>query len=154
VCNFGVRALALLVCGALTSPIVVADRQTPAASTQPANPQRQVITGGNSRLSTDDVQLIRLHYEAGARTFWHSHAVSSLLLVEEGTARFQQRGSKIIELKAGQTYLAAANVPHWHGAAPDSAATVLQVYPHGVKITMMDPVTDDEYQGRASKSRP
>ena len=36
--------------------------------------QRRVVTGDSTRLPADDVAVLRIRFEAGARTHWHLHA--------------------------------------------------------------------------------
>ena len=107
-----------------------------------------VITGDAMRLPNKDVVTLRIRFEAGARTIWHTHAEPQLLLVQEGRGRFQERGKKIVDLRAGESVYALPNVPHWHGAAPDAAATLLTVYPNGVKLSPLSAVTEEEYRGK------
>lgn len=115
--------------------------------------QRRVVTGDSTRLPTDDVALLRIRYEAGARTHWHVHANPQIYLVEAGRGRIQVRGEPPRDVAAGEPVLMPANVPHWHGAAADAAATCLQAYPGGVAITMLEEVTDEEYLATAAAAR-
>jgi quercetin dioxygenase-like cupin family protein len=142
------RPLFLLVClvGIWFQPTEV--RTSQAAGT-PQQALGKVITGENTRLPTTDIQLLRIQFAQGARTYWHVHAEPHLVYVEEGKGEFQTRGGKIVVLKAGEVAYLPANVPHWHGAAPDAGATLVTVYPHGVKITMLNEVTEEEYRGNA-----
>ena len=115
--------------------------------------QRRVVTGDSTRLPTDDVALLRIRYEAGARTHWHVHANPQIYLVEAGRGRIQVRGEPPRDVAAGEPVLMPANVPHWHGASADAAATCLQTYPGGVAITMLEEVTDEEYVATAAAGR-
>ena len=122
----------------------------PAPAAAAPAPERQVITGANTRLGNVGVETLRIRYEAGARTYWHFHEFGQLVFVEEGVGRFQERGSKILEAKAGQSYYMKPMTDHWHGASLKEHASLLQVYPKGVHITMKDPVTEAEYRGPSS----
>ena len=115
--------------------------------------QRRVVTGDSTRLPADDVAVLRIHFEAGARTHWHFHANPQIYLVEAGRGRIQVRGEPPRDVEAGEPVLLPANVPHWHGASVDAAATCLQAYPGGVAITMLEEVTDEEYLGTAAPAR-
>ena len=115
--------------------------------------QRRVVTGDSTRLPADDVAVLRIHFEAGARTHWHLHANPQIYLVEAGRGRIQVRGEPPRDVEAGEPVLLPANVPHWHGASADAAATCLQAYPGGVAITMFEEVTDEEYLGTATPAR-
>lgn len=113
----------------------------------------RVVTGRAERLSHSDVDLLRIRFEAGARTHWHTHENAQIYLVEEGRGRLQIQGQEIQDVSPGQAVYMPPNVPHWHGAAPDEAATCLHAYPGGVAITMMDEVTEEEYLGSTATAR-
>ena len=55
-------------------------------------------------------------------------------------------GDAVKELPVGQPVLTKANVPHWHGAAPDQYALQFSVY--AGKLEWQKPVTDAEYKGK------
>lgn len=122
----------------------------PAPATPAPAPERKVITGANTRLGNEGVETLKIRYEAGSRTYWHFHEYGQLVLVEDGIGRFQERGGKILEARAGQSYYLKPKTEHWHGASIQEHATLLQVYPKGVHITLKDPVTEDEYRGPAT----
>ena len=42
---------------------------------------------------TENMNMSRIRFEAGARTNWHLHSAGQLLLVEEGKGRLQEQGS-------------------------------------------------------------
>lgn len=140
--NHGGRRIAVLLC-ALQAALAAGS-----ACAEPPPPQelRRVVTGESTRLPTADVDLLRIRFEAGARTYWHVHASPQIFLVEEGRGRLQMRGSEVQDVGPGEPVYLPANVPHWHGAAPDEAATCLHAYPGGVAITMMEEVTEAEYR--------
>lgn len=112
-----------------------------------------VITGIATRLDVTGVSSLRLRFEAGARTIWHTHVGPQLLLVEEGKARVQERGGKIIDLGPTQTIYLPPNIPHWHGAAPDSSVTMLSLYPIGSQLERGAEVTESEYLGKGAATR-
>ena len=131
----------------LYMPAVILCAGLAGAEPAPEQDLRRVVTGESTRLATADVDLLRIRFEAGARTYWHVHASPQIYLVEEGRGRLQMRGSGILDVGPGEPVYLPANIPHWHGAAPDTAATCLHAYPGGVAITMMDEVTEAEYLG-------
>ena len=146
--NDGARRLATLLCALWVLPCVGS-----AGSLQPRQDLRRVVSGAAARLPVDAVDVLRIRFEAGARTHWHVHESAQIFLVEEGRGRAQIRGGPIMDVRPGEPILLAANTPHWHGAAPDEAATCLQVYPGGVSITMMEEVTEPDYLGGAPAPR-
>lgn len=109
-----------------------------------------VVTGIATRVPMKDVSTLRLRFEAGARTIWHVHVGPQLLLVEEGVARVQEKGGKIVDLKAGQSIYLGPNIAHWHGAAPTSHVVMLSLYPIGSKLDPGAEVTEREYLGTGS----
>lgn len=104
-------------------------------------------TGKNSMLPSTGLSVARRRWEAGSRTAWHSHTHGQLIFVEEGRARMQKRGEKIVELTAGQSDYTPPNVVHWHGAAPGEHAIHVTVG-FGEGASRQNPVTEDEYVGR------
>ncbi|HET9192345.1 MAG TPA: cupin domain-containing protein [Vicinamibacterales bacterium] len=104
------------------------------------------FTGTVAIQPTEGTNMSRIRFEAGARTNWHVHTAPQILLIEEGRGRWQEQGDAVKELPMGQPVLTKANVPHWHGAAPDQAALQFSVY--AGKLEWQKPVTDAEYKGR------
>ena len=90
-----------------------------------ANPAR--FTGKSTVMEGKELTAARRSFEAGARTFWHSHDKGQLLLVEEGRMRTQKRGEKVRELGVGQSEYAGPNVVHWHGATSSQALVQINV---------------------------
>jgi 4-carboxymuconolactone decarboxylase len=105
------------------------------------------ITGTSAAMDAKDLNVARRRFDAGARTYWHSHAQGQLLLVEQGRMRLQKRDQAIRELGAGESDYTGPNVLHWHGAAADQAAVQINVG-FGGMTTWADEVTADEYGGK------
>ena len=103
-----------------------------------------IFTGpAPSVLNSDDVDMLRLRFEAGARSHWHSHSQGQLLLVEEGRGRTQVRGEPVREMLPGIPVYAGPRVAHWHGAAPDQS--MIQLTIHSGEVEWMEAVSDEEY---------
>ena len=96
-----------------------------------------------SVLNSDDVDMLRLRFEAGARSHWHSHSQDQLLLVEEARGRTQVRGEPLREMLPEAPVYAGPRVAHWHGAAPDQS--MIQLTIHSGEVEWMDAVSDEEY---------
>jgi quercetin dioxygenase-like cupin family protein len=110
---------------------------------QQANEPR--FTGKSEVMDGKDLTAARRHFDAGARTFWHSHDKGQLLLVEQGRMRTQKKGGAVRDLGVGESDYAGPNVAHWHGAAPDQPLVQINVgFGGGTK--WMDEVTDAEYK--------
>jgi len=115
--------------------------QQGAAATSPApNPN---ATGVVEFQPIDGMLTRRLRFEAGARTNWHTHTERQMIWAEEGHGLYQEMGGPVKELVKDVPILTRANVPHWHGAAPDSYVVQLTIY--GGDIKWGAPVTDAEY---------
>lgn len=104
------------------------------------------FTGTVAVQPTEGTNMSRIRFEAGARTNWHLHTAPQILLIEEGRGRWQEQGDAVKDLPMGQPVLTKANVPHWHGAAPDQHALQFSVY--AGKLEWQKPVTDAEYKGK------
>lgn len=107
------------------------------------------FTGRIAVADSSEMRMSRIRFEAGARTNWHVHSTGQLLLIEEGRGRLYEQGGTIVDLPAGQPFYTKPNVPHWHGAAPDSHAVQFSVY--SGTLEWKDAVTDDEYFGRTRR---
>ena len=112
--------------------------------------QSNFVGGDPSRPDSTDMRAIRLRFEAGARSNWHSHAGWQILAAEEGRGRTQERGASMqVLMPGGQPIYAGPGVVHWHGAAPDEHVVQLTFLGGGSGPTSwFEPVSDDDYQGR------
>lgn len=95
--------------------------------------------------------MASVHFEPGARSAWHKHAVGQYIHVVEGVAYMQERGGKLNILKPGDTTYTGPGVEHWHGASPDSfmVHTVVMETPDDTsqeETTWLEHVTDQEYK--------
>jgi quercetin dioxygenase-like cupin family protein len=135
--------------------VVTAAAQDQAGRAQGAGGQRgggagrgrgPTFTGTTAFQPTEGMNMSRIRFDAGARTYWHTHTAPQILLIEDGRGRWQEQGDAIKEIPQNQPVLTKPNVPHWHGAAPDSHAVQFSVY--AGNLTWLQAVTDDEYMGR------
>jgi quercetin dioxygenase-like cupin family protein len=138
------KRLALLL--SLAAVFLVSARYTRAQ--QPAEPgTRPLFTGKSDPMDGKDLSIGRRHFDAGARSYWHSHDHGQLLMVEQGRMRTQKRGQPMRELGAGESDYTAPNVVHWHGAAPDVPLVQINVG-FGPGSKWYEEVTDDQYNGK------
>ena len=105
-----------------------------------------VFTGTTAIQPTQGMNMSRIRFEAGARTYWHTHTAPQILLIEEGRGRWQEQGDVVKEIPQNSPVLTKPNVPHWHGATADSHAVQFSVY--AGDLTWLQAVTDDEYTGK------
>jgi len=117
-----------------------------AGGAQPSG-QMPNFTGGVSSLDAADVRGVRFKYDAGARSYWHTHDGPLVLLIEQGRGRYQIKGQPIREFGPNEPIVLPPNVPHWHGASAKDGLTWVAMSV-GRKVTWGEPVTDDEYLGK------
>lgn len=98
-------------------------------------------------MDAKDLTIARRRFEAGARTYWHSHGRGQLLMVEQGRMRTQKRGQPMKELGVGASDYTAPNVVHWHGAGPDQPLVQINAG-FGGMTKWFEEVTGDEYAGK------
>src|SRR5260221_9587502 len=102
-----------------------------------------------TRLSSNEitVNVARVVFEPGSRTYWHTHPGGQILIVTEGRGTIQKRGEPIQLLLPGDTVTILAGEEHWHGAAADSVFTHIAVQPAiaGIgDVEWLRGVTDEE----------
>ena len=106
--------------------------------------QAPQFTGKSEVMDGKNLTVARRHFDAGARTYWHSHSNGQLLMVENGRMRTQQKGGAVRDLGVGESDYAGPNVVHWHGATPDQPLVQINVG-FGGETKWMEQVTDAEY---------
>jgi quercetin dioxygenase-like cupin family protein len=143
--RLGLTAAAVALTGSLSAQ---SDRAGTAAAQ--ASGQMPNFTGSVASLDASDVRGVRFKYEAGARSYWHMHDGSLVLLVEQGRGRAQIKGQPIREFGPGEPIHLPANVPHWHGASAAEGLTWVALSV-GRRVTWLEPVSDAEYLGKATK---
>jgi quercetin dioxygenase-like cupin family protein len=119
-----------------------------AASTRWTLAQQQpLFTGTSTAMDGKDLTAARRNFEAGARTYWHSHSNGQLLMVEQGRMRLQKRSEAVKELGVGGSDYTAPNVVHWHGATPNAPMVQINVG-FGGETKWLEAVSDKEYSGK------
>ena len=102
-------------------------------------------------LSTQQVVIGNVTFEAGCRNHWHIHHAKSgggqLLIVTAGRGYYQKWGKPVQELRPGDVVHIPAEVKHWHGAAPNSAFQHLAIEIAGEETSneWCEPVAEAEY---------
>jgi 4-carboxymuconolactone decarboxylase len=88
-----------------------------------------------------------VHFEAGARTHWHTHPLGQTLFVTAGVGRIQHWGGPIQEIRKGDIVRIPPNVKHWHGASPDAAMSHLALSEQldGTSVQWMEKVADAQF---------
>ena len=108
--------------------------------------QSNFVGGAPTRPDASDIRAVRLRFEAGVRSNWHSHGNWQIIMAEEGQGRTQVRGEPLRIMEPGQPVYAGPGVVHWHGAAPDQH--VVQLTFVSGQTSWEDPVSEDDYLGR------
>lgn len=112
----------------------------------------------NSRLVSPDsivkCQVSNVTFKAGARTRWHIHTGTQILLCTAGHGWYQEKGKDAQELKAGSTVVIRPGTEHWHGASIDSEFSHVSIIPNPKenKDTWLDAVSEEEYAAVNAKS--
>ncbi len=94
------------------------------------------------------IKAVRVSFEPGARTVWHTHPLGQTLYVVAGAGRVQAWGEPVREMRPGDTVWIAPGEKHWHGAAPDTGMVHLAFHEHldGGHVDWLEPVPDDVYR--------
>jgi quercetin dioxygenase-like cupin family protein len=96
------------------------------------------------------VRIVRVAFEPGARTAWHTHPHGQTLHILSGIARVQKAGEALVEVHPGDTVWFEPGERHWHGAAPGTSMVhlaVQQADAAGSAATWLEHVSDAEYGG-------
>jgi len=85
-------------------------------------------------------------FEPGARTSWHSHPAGQIILALHGVGYYQEKGKPVEIIHKGEVVKCPHNIPHWHGASPDSEFIQVAITGRENGPTIWyEPVTDEEY---------
>lgn len=85
-----------------------------------------------------------VHFQPGARTFWHSHPGGQFLYVLQGKGRVRSKGGAGVEPLPGDILYVPPGEVHFHGGSPDAPMAHLAVNGGGAPDWGAE-VTDDEY---------
>jgi quercetin dioxygenase-like cupin family protein len=93
------------------------------------------------------IRAVRVAFEPGARTAWHTHPLGQTLHVVSGVGRVQAWGGPVREIRPGDTVWIPPAEKHWHGAAPETGMVHLAFHEglDGVHVEWMEHVTDADY---------
>lgn len=94
------------------------------------------------------VRAVRVAFEPGARTTWHTHPLGQTLFIVSGLGRVQARGGAVREVRPGDTIWFAPNEMHWHGAAPEVGMVhiAIQEALDGKAVDWFEPVSEEDYR--------
>ncbi len=93
------------------------------------------------------IMALRVAFEPGARTHWHTHPLGQTLHVLSGVGRIQCEGGPVKAIFPGDTVWIPPGVVHWHGASPDHAMIhlAMQEREGDVAVTWLEAVSEADY---------
>lgn len=93
------------------------------------------------------VRSLRVGFEPGARTAWHTHPLGQTLYVLSGVGLVGLRDSAPRIIRAGDTVWIPPGEEHWHGATPTVGMVHLsmQEADDGRVADWLDLVADEDY---------
>ena len=94
------------------------------------------------------VQALRVAFEPGARTAWHTHPLGQTLYVITGTGLMGLRNNVPQLIKAGDTIWIPPDEEHWHGASATNSMThiAIQEELNGSVARWLEKVSDEQYE--------
>jgi quercetin dioxygenase-like cupin family protein len=99
------------------------------------------------------VRAVRVSFEPGARTNWHTHPLGQTLFVVAGAGRVQKLGEPVQEMMPGDTVWIAPGEKHWHGAGPQTGVVHIAIHEaaDGKHVDWLEPVSDEGYNAPAGR---
>ena len=93
------------------------------------------------------LRALRVSFEPGARTNWHTHPLGQTLHVLSGSGLICLRGEAPRVIRSGDTVWIPPGEEHWHGAAPETGMVhlAMQEAEEGKTADWLEPVGDAEY---------
>ena len=93
------------------------------------------------------VNALKVSFEPGARTAWHTHPLGQTLHVLSGTGLVGRRGAPPRIIRAGDTVWFEPGEEHWHGAAPETGMVHLAIQEavEGSAADWLEQVSDKDY---------
>ena len=94
------------------------------------------------------VRALKVAFEPGARTAWHTHPLGQTLHLTSGVGLIGLRDGRPKIIHAGDTVWIPPNEDHWHGATPTNSMThiAIQESMNGSVANWLEKVADEEYQ--------
>tara|TARA_X000000950_G_scaffold220007_1_gene264950 strand:- start:5118 stop:5531 length:414 start_codon:yes stop_codon:yes gene_type:complete len=93
------------------------------------------------------VRALKVSFEPGARTAWHTHPLGQTLHIINGTGLVGLRNAQPKIVNAGDTVWIQPNEEHWHGATPTNSMShiALQEAMNGTVANWLEKVIDEDY---------
>mgnify|MGYP001172324397 FL=1 len=93
------------------------------------------------------VRALKVSFEPGARTAWHTHPLGQTLYIISGTGLIGLRDQAPKQIHSGDTVWILPGEEHWHGASPTQSMThiAIQEAQDGQVADWLEKVSDKEY---------
>ena len=93
---------------------------------------------------------VRVTFEPGARTNWHTHPLGQTIIVTAGLGWARLEGDSRVEIRPGDIVSFPPGVRHWHGATDTTAMTHIAIAENvdGKRVDWAEPVDDEDYLSR------
>ena len=90
---------------------------------------------------------LRVTFEPGARTNWHTHPLGQTVIVTDGIGWAQIEGEAREEIRPGDIVWFPPHVRHWHGATDTTPMTHFAIAEvlDGSQVDWEEPVSDADY---------
>ncbi|WP_146346469.1 (R)-mandelonitrile lyase [Phaeobacter marinintestinus] len=97
------------------------------------------------------MRALRVTFEPGARTAWHTHPLGQTLYVLSGVGLVGLRDQAPRLIRPGDTVWIPPGEEHWHGAGPETGMCHLAMQEafEGRVAVWLEHVTDEDYLQRA-----
>ncbi len=93
------------------------------------------------------VRALKVSFELGARTAWHTHPLGQTLHIISGTGLVGLRNEQPKIINVGDTVWIPPDEEHWHGATPTNSMShiAIQEAMNGKVANWLEKVTDQDY---------
>ena len=93
------------------------------------------------------VRALKVTFEPGSRTAWHTHPLGQTLYIVSGVGLMGLRKQKPQVIKSGDTVWIPPNEEHWHGATAQNAMAhiAIQESLNNSTANWLEKVKDGEY---------
>ena len=93
------------------------------------------------------VRALKVAFEPGARTAWHTHPLGQTLHIISGTGLMGLRNETPQLIQAGDTVWIPPGEEHWHGASATNSMThiAIQEELNGIVAEWLEKVSDEQY---------
>ena len=94
------------------------------------------------------VRALKVSFEPGARTAWHTHPLGQTLHIINGTGLVGLRNALPKIVNAGDTVWIPPNEEHWHGATAENTMVHLAIQESldGETANWLEKVSDKDFQ--------